>query len=134
MLAISTFRMYLLRAGYLIIAVGLAIMIWPGIINPPDSLPHMNEVVRSILGAVSLLALLGILYPLKMLPILFFELLWKLIWLVAFGIRLWSLQRLSAEAAETAANCLFGIALVIIVVPWGYVLKNYIRLSEERFG
>ena len=28
---VSTFRLYLLRAMYLLIAVGLAIMIWPGL-------------------------------------------------------------------------------------------------------
>jgi hypothetical protein len=39
----------------------------------------MRGVVRSVLAAVSLLAVLGIRYPLKMLPLLFFELVWKTI-------------------------------------------------------
>ncbi len=77
---VSIFRIYLLRARYLLIAVGLAIMIWPGILSPPENLSHMGSVVRSVLGAVSLLAALGIRYPVKMLPLLFFELVWKCIW------------------------------------------------------
>ncbi len=87
MAEISTWRLYLLRAGYLLIAVGLAIMIFPGIIRPSENLSHMGAVVRSMLAAVSLLAFLGIRYPLKMLPLLFFELLWKSVWLLAFGLR-----------------------------------------------
>lgn len=130
---VSTFRLYLLRAGYLIIAVGLALMIWPGIIRPTDNLPHMNSVVRSVLGAVSLLAILGIRHPLKMLPLLFFELLWKSIWILAFGLRLWSANRLGPDARETLNDCIFGVVLVLLVTPWGYVLKHYLKAPGERW-
>ena len=130
---VSTFMLYLLRAGYLVIAVGLALMIWPGIIHPPESLPHMNSVVRSVLGAVSLLAFLGIRYPLKMLPLLFFELLWKSIWVLAFGLGLWSADRLSLAARETLNDCIFGIVLVLLVTPWGYVLKHYFKAPGEQW-
>ena len=81
---VSTFRLYLLRGAYLLITVGLAAMIWPGIISHPDDLPHLNGVVRSLLGAVCLLSFVGIFHPLKMLPVLLFELVWKSIWLIAF--------------------------------------------------
>ncbi len=130
---VSTFRLYLLRAGYLVIAVGLALMIWPGIIRPPENLSHMGAVVRSVLGAVSLLAVLGIRYPLKMLPLLLFELLWKSIWVLAFGLRLWSANRLNADTEETLSDCIFGIILVLIVTPWGYVLKHYLRAPGDQW-
>lgn len=65
---------------YPLIVVGLDITVWPGIISPPPNLSHMDSVVRSVLGAVALLALLGIRYPLKMPLLLFFELIWKCIW------------------------------------------------------
>lgn len=129
---VSTFRLYLLRAGYLVIAVGLALMMWSGIVRPPENLPLMNTVVRSVLGAVSLLALLGIRYPLKMLPLLFFELLWKTIWVFAFGLR--AANRLNADMKETMFNCIFGILLVLIVVPWGYVFMAYVKPVGNRWG
>lgn len=128
---ISTFRLYLLRAGYLLIAFGLAIMIFPGIIRPPENLPHMNAVVRSMLGAVSLLAFLGIRYPLKMLPILFFELVWKSIWVLAFGFRLWSSNKLDQGTAETLNDCIFGIILILLITPWSYVLKHYLKAPGD---
>ena len=131
---VSTFRLYLLRAGYLIIAVGLALMIWPGLIHPPENLPHMNAVVRSLLGAVCLLAALGIRYPLKMLPVLFFELVWKTIWILAFGLRLWSTNKLDADTRETLHDNIFGIILVIIVTPWGYVFRHYLKARGDRWG
>jgi hypothetical protein len=131
---VTTFRLYLLRAGYLIIAVGLALMIWPGIIRPPENLPHMNSVVRSLLGAVALLAALGIRYPLKMLPVLLFELLWKTIWLLAFGLRLWSTNKLDADTRETLNDNIFGVILVLIVTPWGYVFRHYLKARGDRWG
>jgi hypothetical protein len=77
MTEVSTFRLNLLRAMYIFMAVGLAVTRWPEILNPPADAAHMDTVVANMLGAFSLLALLGIRYPIRMLPLLFFELLWK---------------------------------------------------------
>lgn len=124
---VSTFRLYLLRAMYLLIAVGLAVTIWPGIVSPPPDLSHMASVVRSVLGAVSLLALLGLRYPIEMLPLLFFELIWKTVWVVAFGLPLWLGGRLDAGTEETLFACLMGIVLALIAIPWGYVVRHYLK-------
>jgi hypothetical protein len=130
---ISTFRLYLLRAGYSVIAVGLAAMIWPGIVSPSENLPHMNAVVRSVLGAVSLLAILGIRYPLKLLPLLFFELLWKSIWVLAFGLRPWFADKLDPDSTGTLFDCIFGIILVLVVTPWDYVFKHYLKAPGDQW-
>jgi hypothetical protein len=131
---VSTFRLYLLRVMYLIIAVGLGITIWPGILSPPPNLSHMATVVRSVLGAVALLALLGVRYPLKMLPLLFFELLWKTIWVLVFGLPLWRGQQLDANTRETLKACLMGVVLVPLVLPWGYVARHYLRVPGDQWG
>src|SRR2546430_15501729 len=69
---VSMFRLYVLRAMYVFMFVGLAIVKWPTILKPPPGLSNSGSVVGSVLGAISLLALLGIRYPVKMLPLLFF--------------------------------------------------------------
>jgi hypothetical protein len=79
---VSTFRLYLLRAGYLLIAVGQGSLIWPAIFDPARTWELMHGVVVCMLGAMAALALLGIRYPLQMLPLLFWELTWKTIWLL----------------------------------------------------
>lgn len=130
---VSIFRLYVLRAGYLLIVVGLAAMIWPGIVSHGDDVPHMNTAVRSLLGGVSVLALIGLRHPLKMLPVLLFELVWKVIWVLAFGLPLWSKQRLTGDFAETMFECIFGIVVVLIVVPWPYVFRHYVKAPGERW-
>ncbi len=130
---VSTFRLYLLRATYLLIAVGLGVMIWPGVINAPTNLEHMRGVVRSLLAAVSLLALIGIRYPLLMLPLLLFELVWKSIWIVAIGLPLRSARAFTPGTQETWNDCLISIPIFLIVIPWGYVLENYVRRPGDRW-
>ena len=135
---VSTFRLYLLRAMYVFMAVGLAIFkLGPAILHP-ENLSPQDSVVISVLGAFALLAVVGIRYPLKMLPLLFFEFVWKAIWVLAFGLPLLLSGGLDPNVSfggtETLINCLLGVVLVPLVTPWGYVLKNYLRASGDRWG
>ena len=130
---VSTFRLYLLRAMYLFMAVGLAIFELPALLHP-ENLSRLDSVVLSVLGAFALLAVLGIRYPLKMLPLLFFEFMWKSIWVLAFGLPLLLSGQLDPNTAETLTACLMGVVLVPLVTPWGYVLKHYLRAPGARWG
>jgi hypothetical protein len=135
---VSTFRLYLLRAMYVFVAVGLAIFkLAPAILHPEDLSPQ-DGVIVSVLGAFALLAVLGIRYPLKMLPLLFFEFVWKAVWVVAFGLPLLLSGHLDPNVSfggtETLVNCLLGIVLVPIVVPWGYVFKQYLKAPGDQWG
>jgi hypothetical protein len=123
---VSSVRLYLLRALYLLMAVGLGLMIWPLIISHPLDVPHMNGVVRSLLGGFGLLSLLGLRYPLQMIPLLLLELAWKVIWVVAFGVPLWLAGRLDPASAQTMFDCLLGVVLVPAALPWRYVVEHYV--------
>jgi hypothetical protein len=129
---VSTLRLYLLRAMYLIIVVGLASTIWPQLLNHPASWSLWRGVGCSLLGAISILAAIGIRYPLKMLPVLFFELTWKAIWLIAIALPLWSTNQMNAEILQTAQDCLVAI-IIPFVIPWPYVWANYIKMRGDRW-
>ena len=129
---VSTFRLYLLRAMYLFIVLGLAIFELPALLNPAN-LSRLDGVVLSVLGTTALLAVVGIRYPLKMLPLLFFELLWKAIWVVAFGLPLLLSDGLDPNTTETLTACLMGVVLVPLVMPWGYLLKHYLKTPGDRW-
>jgi hypothetical protein len=130
---VSTFRLYLLRATYLLISVGLALTIWPGIIHHAKPVELMDGVVSSVLGTVSVLAAFGIRYPLQMLPVLLFELVWKLIWLISFALPLWSANQVNAETQETVNACLMGIVICPIAIPWPYVFAHYMKKVGDRW-
>jgi hypothetical protein len=131
---VSTLRLYLLKAMYLLIAVGLAITIWPHIVSPSSLVAGPTSVIRALLGALAVMSLLGLRYPLQMLPLLFFELLWKVIWVTASAVPMWLGPGLDEYASETLFACLMGVVLVPIVVPWGYVIKRYVRSAGEPWS
>jgi hypothetical protein len=121
-----------LRAGYLLLVVGLGSEIWPGIIHHVHAWSLMTGVAKSLLAALSALAVLGLRYPLKMLPLLFFETLWKAIWLIAIAWPLWSTHRMDADTLETAQACLMGVIFPIII-PWRYVFETYVSKRGDRW-
>jgi len=129
---VSLVRLYALRAAYLLIAVGLAATMWPTVINHSPHWPLMNSVVGSLLAAVSVLAAVGIRYPLQMLPVLLFELVWKSIWLIAVALPLWSANQIDARTSETVRDCLLG-AILIPLIPWRYVVSQYVTKPGDRW-
>ncbi len=132
MAELSLFRLYLLRAMYLLIAVGLGSEIWPLMFHhrPWDV---MHGVACSLLAALSAIVVLGVRYPVQMLPLLLFELLWKSIWLLAIALPLWLAHQIDPDTADTVFACLTGVVLVPIVVPWPYVYANYVRKPGDRW-
>src|SRR6266567_240660 len=106
MTEVSTFRLYLMRATYLLIFVGLGLTIWPGVIQHAIAGDPTPRVASSLLAAVCVLAALGIRYPLQMLPLLLFELVWKSIWLIAVALPLWSANQIDPDTWETVNACL----------------------------
>ena len=131
MTEISNFRLYALRATYLLIVLGLGSEIWPLILSHPLS---MHSATSSLLAGVSVMAAIGIRYPLKMLPLLMFELIWKSIWLIAIGYPVWAAHQMDADTWESVKACLMGVVLMPIVIPWRFVLANYVAKPGDRWS
>lgn len=127
---VSLVRIYVLRAAYLLLVVGLGAMIVPEIVSHGLT---SRGVIPSLLGAVWALALLGLRYPLQMLPLLLFEFVWKAIWMVAYGLPQWSAGAFPPTFAEDMFNIAFGVVVMPLVIPWGYVWRHYVTQPAERW-
>ncbi len=102
----------------------------------PDVVSHpviSRGVIPSLLGAVWVLAIVGLKYPLEMLPLLMFEFAWKSIWMVAYGLPQWSAGQLPPTFAEDSFNIGLGVILMPLVIPWGYVYCHYVKQSGARW-
>lgn len=130
---VSIFRLYVLRAAYLLIVVGLGVTIWPLLLAAPEAAEHFRGVTWCLLGTVALLALLGLRYPLKMLPLLLFEVIWKATWVVTIGLPLRSSGELQGAFGETWFANLMGLVIFPLVIPWGYVIRKYAREPGDRW-
>jgi hypothetical protein len=129
--AVPLWRLYVLRALYAILAAG------QGSIQLPAFLHHAHwtltsGVAHSFLLALALLSIVGIRYPLGMLPLLVYELLWKMIWLCGIALPLWAANQVDADTRES----FFEIAPIIVlfpVLPWGYIFSNYLKRPGDRW-
>ena len=120
-----------MRFGYAFMGVGLVIVKWPLLLHAP-SLPVMEGVVTCLLTAMSLLAFLGLRYPVGMLPILLLEVAWKLIWIGTVGIPHLMAGDMDAAAREVLFNCSF-VVVIIAVIPWRYAWRRYVRTPGDAW-
>jgi hypothetical protein len=125
-------RLYLLRFGYLFMGGGLAVFKWPSFVAHHGSWPLYQGIIECILLAMSILALLGLRYPVKMLPILLFESLWKLTWLAVVALPKLLGDGLDAATTEHFTNILF-VVVILAVIPWGYVVRQYLAAPGDRW-
>ena len=130
--SVSLLRLYLLRLGYLVIAVGIALTKWPLIINHPVPWPLFEGVETCMLVALSLLWFLGVRYPLQMLPVLLFERAWKVIWLIAVVLPLWINGQLDPATLKVFYACLV-VVIPLAVIPWRYVITHYVMKPGDRW-
>ena len=126
---VSLARLYVLRAMYLLLIVGL------GAVNLPELIGHeltSRGVIPSMLGGIWLLAFFGLRYPLQMLPLLMFECAWKTIWLIDYGFPQWFAGRFPPTFASDFQAILM-VVIVPVVIPWGYVFRNYVKRPSDRW-
>ena len=125
-------RLYLLRFGYLFMGGGLAVVKWPLLFQRDQPWELMEGVVNSILIAMSILALIGLRYPLQMLPILLFESAWKLLWLGVVALPLWLGGNPDPATREMTRDLLL-VVVILLVIPWDYVWRHYVLRRGDRW-
>jgi hypothetical protein len=129
---ISLFRLYTLRVAYLIMAAGLGVFIWPSVIRHTNEFAIAHGAQVAMLAGVGAIAALGLRYPLQMLPVLLFEVVWKAIYLIAFAYPSWSARQVTPAMAEDIK----AVSLVVILlplIPWSYVWRHYVAKPGDRW-
>lgn len=129
---ISRFRLLALRAMYLLIVVGLTLSTWSEVVNAVGQEANTDTVISAFLIGLVILSLLGLIHPLKMIPILLFEVVWKSAWLLLYALPLWLTGGLDEYGVSTAFACLLGVVLTPAVIPWDYVAQQYLGFQSNN--
>jgi len=126
---IALWQINLLRVGYVVMGGGLAVFKWPLLFDhEPWSLAEGT--VECLLVGMSLLALLGLRYPVRMLPILLFEVTWKLMWLGVVALPSWLDGTLDAATREQTGKVLW-VAIIIAVIPWRFAVATWATAAGD---
>jgi hypothetical protein len=126
---LSPLRLNVMRGGYLLMGIGLVLVKWPQL---PDAhtLPLYESVTLCLLTAMSLLAFLGVRYPVKLLPVLLFETAWKLLWLGLVALPQSRDGGLDQATSEVAVNCSL-VVVIIAVIPWRDAWSRFVTAPGD---
>jgi hypothetical protein len=129
---VSPLRLNMLRGGYGLLAVGLGLYMWPTVVHHAVT-PAVHGTLVSLLAGLGATAVLGLRYPLRMLPLLIFEMVWKTIYLLAFALPLNLAHRIDDAAAADIGACLM-VVIFVPLIPWRHLAATYIMAPSERWA
>ena len=131
-IGLSKFRISLLRFYYVLMIFVLGIDVWTAIFTHKDLWEPMTAVGYSLWATFAVLSVIGLIHPVKMIPIILLNITYKIIWLSIVAYPLWNLNQLEGSGAEGLTKSNFiGFIIDIVIIPWGYVFKNYILVSKK---
>ena len=126
---VSLARLYAIRAVALLGIWGLLPTVQTLVAHAPDE----RGMLKALISGLWVMCFITLRYPLKMVPILLFELVWKLIWLIFFGLPQWWTGVGSPRLAEDLWSIGAFPIVCILVIPWSYVWRHYVKESGDRW-
>jgi hypothetical protein len=127
------YRLYILRAMFALIGFFQGYLTWSAILRHTGPWEFWDGVGHSFLGALTALCLLGIRYPVRMIPLLVYEVTWKLIWTLAIYFPQYLGHRVDPVTADNFLSIALGVVIVPLGLPWGYIWKNYVTAPGDRW-
>jgi hypothetical protein len=128
-------NIYLLRTLFLLMFLFVGYDSWSVILGHDGPWDPMRAVAWCMFGSYSALSILGVFRPLKMLPVILFMLLYKGTWVLAVAYPLWAAGTLAGSPAEGMAMIFRWVPVALLIVPWKYVLYEYVlgrKLMDAR--
>lgn len=119
-------HIYLLRTVFLLMFLFVGFDSWSALLGHKGAWDPMKSAALCMFAAYSLLSILGVFQPLKMLPIMVFMVVYKSIWLLFVAYPLWSAGQLAGSPVEEMAKVFRWVPVAIVAVPWKYVLDKYV--------
>ncbi len=123
---VARINIYLLRLLFILVFLFVTYDSWSHIINHSGPWNNTDAAAWCMWGSYSVLSLIGIFRPLKMLPIVVFEIIYKIVWLILVAYPLWANNALAGSSAEGMTNAFLWVILPIIAMPWRYFFRTYI--------
>lgn len=118
-------NVYLLRLVFILMFFVLGKDCWTHIFTHKGAWEPTGAIVWCVWTGFAMVAGLGILHPVKMVPLLLLEIFYKVLWLGLVAYPLWSKGTLAGSPAEGTTSVFLWVILPIAAVPWGYVFVTY---------
>lgn len=116
-----------LRLFYLLMLVMVAPDAWGALLRHQGPWDPVRAVALCVWATYPVLALFGLLWPLRWLPLMVFTIGYKTLWLAFVAWPLWVAGTLAGSSAEEIAYAFAFVPVLAAVVPWGYVWREFMH-------
>jgi hypothetical protein len=123
---LSPLRLWIMRVPYFFTGVLFSLTVWGTLLAHWGTFEPVEGVAYAFWGALSLLALLGLRFPVKMLPILLMQSAYKATWIAAVGYPLLARGELGPDGEELLQANMIGIIIDAVAIPWLYVVRTFL--------
>lgn len=127
---VAMWRIHALRFLFLLMAVVMGTGVWGQMLFQPEPWPVSRIVAKSMLGALAVMSLLAVRYPLQMLPLMVFEIIWKTTFFLLFFVPAWLKGAVPPDMQILFWECI-GIIVAYFIVPWRYFWVRYFGHPAE---
>ncbi len=124
-------NIYLMRLLYVLMFLFLGKDAWTAILTHNGAWTSYNAMVWSVWAAFATLAGLGILHPLKMIPILLLEIFYKVLWLILVAYPLIKADKLAGSSAEEMTYVFLPVLIPIVAIPWAYTFRTFVLKTRK---
>ncbi len=125
-------NIYLLRILFTLMFVFLTYDSWSHILNHKGAWDVANAAAWCMWGSYSVISFIGILRPLKMLPIILFEIIYKTTMLIIVSYPLYVKNELIGSPAEGMTRMFVWVVIPIVAMPWRYFFRNFILKPKNK--
>lgn len=120
-------RLHIMRLLFFLNFISLAFDNWSTVLFPDEQMDTLTGVSISFWAGFSLLNLIGIRFPLKMIPLLMLQLIYKAAWIIGTYLPARRNGLLDDSLESFLWVCVAGIALNLLIIPWGYTYKYFLK-------
>jgi len=126
-----------LRLFYALMLAFVATDAWRGLLTHQGPWDPLRAVAVCVWATYPTLAFFGLLRPLRWLPLMFFTIGYKALWLAFVAWPLWKAGALWGTPTGDVAAAFLPLPLLVAAVPWGYAWRTYAwspRATDRRAG
>jgi hypothetical protein len=123
-------QIYVIRMVFGLAFVFVGIESWSTIIGHEGEWRNLDAIAFSVWAAYSALCALGVINPLKMLPIMVFIIFYKTIWLFIVAFPLWVAGTWIGSPAEEMTKVFLWVILPMVAMPWKYFFISFMQKNK----
>lgn len=127
---VAMWQIHFLRLLFLLMALVMGTGVWGQMLFQPEPWPSSRIIAKSMLGALAVMSLLAVRYPLQMLPLMVFEIIWKTTFILLFFVPAWLKGAVPPDMQILFWECI-GIVVAYLAVPWRYFWVRYFVQPSE---